>query len=486
MTGRLRLDQWADLARLDPHGLAALLGPLDGVDVLEALIALGERLPRGLIHADAVHVVAHPPQDRAPLAPGSDWYALDRALAVVLDDQRPDALADVLEDLGLFARVSRHLFAEGTADPELIEAAAESHPAEARLLAVLGTHEAAWRRVDEQAPGLRDDLLMMFKVAFDAPIHLHPHVRPGWLAQAGQAWAEQLSAQYPVERPWLFVSDGPALVELLSPYARDLTAALGQWALENPEQIRLPGLRSAWGEAPDEDLAAMVVPDLFRADAELLEERRANERCQGLFIEDRLGAQAGFVEIGRLAAPDRRAVPAGASGTALVLAGGPRALRVSMLRHWLGSEVAGVAATFIVGTGGSMPIVPEVFADPHDAFVLPGTPDLRTEASTLSVELSTPEVLDVRDDRTVAAALFGRLRRQQLCGHLDPNTPVFAAFMPQETVRHTPTVAHRRAAYDATRLVLRRALHPHEDPISHRPKVPRNPGNDSVPRRFRA
>src|SRR5262245_35715611 len=42
------------------------------------------RLPSGLIHAEAIWLTAIPPVGLAPLAPGSSWYAIDRALVVAL------------------------------------------------------------------------------------------------------------------------------------------------------------------------------------------------------------------------------------------------------------------------------------------------------------------------------------------------------------------------------------------------------------------
>ena len=490
MTSRPRLDLWADLGRLDPQGLAMLLGSLPPQDDLQRLIEIGSRLPRGLIHADAVHVLAEAPLDGAPLAPSSAWYALGREVAVVIDPSEGDELEDLLHDLAAYAALSRRLAQYGAEDPELVEAAGRTDaadPAVLRLLGGLGSAVNRWPTLDDQAPGLREDIQAMLHRPFEAPVHVHPHVRPRWLEDAGRAWADELWAQCPAERPWVIISDGPEPIELLSPYARDLTAALGQWAAENPSEIRQPGLLDAWQEAPGDELASMVVPDLLRFAPDLVTERRANERSQGLFIEDRLGAQAGYVEVGRLAAPDAFAVPAGARATALMVTGGARSLRVAMAERWVVQGIAGIAGVFSAPVTGTQPIVPKVVADDADAYVLPGTPDLIAEAHGLGMDVVADDVLTITGQRHAPVVrTLGQVRRGQLCGDMDGQTPIYVAFTPRERVRTIQSLAQRRAGFDAARLVLRRAWLPALDKGNGGPKTPRNPGKDAAQRRFRA
>ena len=485
---RASLASWADLPRLDPLGLAALLGPPEPGDLLRQLIDLGARLPRGLIHAEAVHIRAEAPHERLPLAPSSAWYAVDQDLVVVVDTDGPDAVEALLADLADYAKVSAAVAEAGRTDPALVDAAQSDYNADTlRLLAALGTTEEAWRSLDARAPGLRDDLAVLLRQPFAAPIHLHPHVRPSWLAEAGGAWAAELRASCPVVRPWIIATEGPEAVDLLSPYVRDLTSALGQWAVENPDLIRVPGLRDAWTEAPDEDLAAMVVPDLLRSASDLNRERRDNERTQGLFLEDRLGVQAGFVELERLAAPDRLAVPEGTRGGALVAAGGPRPVWLAMVRAWLSEPFAGLATVLSAGTQGSTPVIPEVVADARDAFLLPGTPELLTDAASLGIDVTTAPVLEL-DGRwsTAAVDMLGQIRRGQLCGALDDDTPVYAAFTSARRGASLRSIELGRAALNATRLVLRRAFLPPSDTGQHGHRSSKTPRNTGVPRRFRA
>lgn len=490
MTARPSLAPFADLPRLDAQGLAASLGPLEPQDFLQLLAMTVERLPGGLIQAEAVHVQAEAPPDRAPLSPGSDWYAVDRALLVVVDAGRPDAVERVLDDLATYARLSRLLFEAAATDPELAGGAGPDAAlsVKLRLAAVLGTSVERWSRVDEDAPGLRSDIEAMLEAPFEAPIHLHPHVRPGWLAAAGATWARKLRALCPAERPWIVMSDGGEVVELLSPYVRDLSAALGQWAIENPGAIRTPGLREAWQAGRDEDLATMVVPDLLRAERTLNDERRANERTQGMFLEDRLGTQAGYVELGRLAAPDRRSVPAGVTGTALVAAGGPRPLSTAIIQKWLTEGgISGLAAVCSAPMVGSSPVVPEVLADEDDAYLLPGTHDLLADAQKMGLEVDQPEVL-VLDGarRSSACKILGQLRRAQLCGRLDGDLPVFVVFVPIESPEAPRSIEGYRATLNAARLVLRQLSEPEPPTGSSAEKRMKNPSADGMPRRFRA
>ena len=490
MIVRPRLEPWADLGRLDPQGLAMLLGPPSPQDGLQRLIELSTRLPRGLIHAEAVHVLAESPPDREPLAASSAWYALGREIAVVIDPAEADSLDDLLYDVAAYAALSRRLADAAGDDPELAEAAGRTDTADPAVLRLIGHLESAahrWYTLDERAPGLRDDVRAMLHRPFDAPIHIHPHVRPRWLEDAGRAWADELWARCPSERPWIVISDGPEPIELMSPYARDLTAALGQWAHENPGEIRQAGLLDAWEEAPEDELASMVVPDLLRHAPALLSERRTNERTQGMFIDDRLGAQAGYVEVGRLAAPDAHAVPAGAHATALVVAGGAVNLRVAMAEHWVARGLSGLAAVLSVDVAGSLPIIPKVVADAADAYVLPGTAELVAEAAALGIEVVADDVLAITGQRrTSTVRTLGQVRRGQLCGDIDAHTPVYVAFLPGKSVLSTPPLPQRRAAFDAARLVLRRAWLPVSDRGPGSPKTPRNPGKDAVQRRFRA
>ncbi len=485
---RPSLEPWADLARLDPQGLALLRGPLPPQDHLETLVSVSARLPRGLLHAEAIHVHAEPPA-RPPLAPGSAWYAVERDLLVVVDPDRGAHLDGLLSDLSDYAALSMLVYRAAGEDPELgrAVASADAGPPTLRWVSALGTTDQKWRALDETAPGLRDELALMIQRPFEAPIHLHPHVRPGWLAAAGQEWADQLRARCPVERPWLIVSSGPETLELLSPYVRDLMMALGQWAVENPEQIRVPDLVDTWRVEPDEDLAGMVVPDLLKGRSDLVEERRANERTQGMFVDERAGVQAGYVELGRLSAPDRSAIPPGTETTALVAAGGPRALRVALVERWIQGGVAGVSAVFSAALNGSAPVAPKVLADDGDAFVLPGTDALIAQADELGVVLEAPEVLAVGGRKQSSASrLLGLLRRAQLCGDLDDRMPVYVVFVPRPSPGQPSTVAERRVGFEASRLVLR-CMNPARSEKGPGPaRMRKNPSQEIMPRRFRA
>jgi len=488
LSPRPRFDAWADLAKLDPQGLAALLDWPSAVDLLDRLQALTLRLPSGLLCAEAVHIQPRAISDGAPLAPGSPWYAAGAELIGIVDLADADALDDMLGDLIEYAEISRRLHRAAIAEPKLREAvqSTEADPHVLRLAAALGTPVERWLRLESIS--LRQDIAQMFDAPFEAPIHLHPHTRPGWLADAGRDLADRLRAMCPSERPWILATEGPEAVDLLSPYIRDLTGALGQWAVENPEQVRTPGLRDAWAEDPHDDLAALVVQDLMHFHDELVEERRANERGQGLFVVDEGGLQAGYAELSRLAAPDRVAVPSGSRGAVLIAAGGPRPMWTAAVEHWLkDGRVAGVSAVFASSALGTQPLLPEVVADDADAFVLPGTPTLMADAEATSLNVVATEALRL-PGRCVSPVcrLLGQLRKAQLVGKSDADTPIFVAFAPGHSRGLSRTLEGGRARIEAARLVMRRASLSILEPISGPGHTTKSTGNTGPARRFRA
>ncbi|MEM7677322.1 MAG: hypothetical protein AAF449_15080, partial [Myxococcota bacterium] len=189
-----------------------------------------------------------------------------------------------------------------------------------------------------------------------------------------------------------------------------------------------------------------------------------------------------------LAAPDRMAVPAGVRGGVLVAAGGPRPMWTAMVQHWLSEgRVAGVSAVFASSALGTQPLLPEVVADDADAFVLPGTPTLVVDAEAAGLNIVATEALHL-PGRCAAPVcqLLGQLRKAQLVGKTNADTPVYVAFAPGHARGLSRTLEGGRARVEAARLVLRRASLSILEPGSGAASTTRNAGNTGPARRFRA
>jgi hypothetical protein len=236
---------------------------------------------------------------------------------------------------------------------------------------------------------------------------------------------------------------------------RDLGHALFRWGLENSDQLRTFGLLQALQdreEAPDGDLAALVVPDLFRSMPDLLEERRSNEATQGLHLEDRNGTIFGWAEVGRLAAPDRRAVPDGIAGTlALVCRGAPETMIAAARTLVASGRVAGIAQVWSADVRADV-VVASMLATRDDGFQLAGAPLMIEKAAELGLPIHPVDTLD--DPPDVLVKLLRVVRRARVRNELADSAMIFSLMTPRLPDGAMPTLKGRLAALAAARLAL--------------------------------
>lgn len=354
-----------DEARIHPARLAASASQ----DPVRALAAL-PRLPAGLLRARAVHLLREPPP-APPLAPGSDWYALGEVLAVTC---APEGLPKLLSDLAAYAWIAARLYGA--------RLNAEEAEAEASWLLVqerLGLEASDLSRARAEHPGLARELGWMAEWPFEAELHIHPQVRPAWLSAQGEAAAERLLSALAGRRAWLWVTEDPSALELLSPYARELSAPLQRWADENPAAIRLEGLHAAIAEGSVDDwaLSALVAQELLSAAPELLSERRAAEAGQGLFLEDVAGVSFGWVDPAELRAPDPALKLGAAPGVLLTGMIGP--LQHAMARALFAEGAVSATGVCYRGLRGEAPCAPPALYSPEDGFFLGLAPFFQDE-----------------------------------------------------------------------------------------------------------
>jgi hypothetical protein len=423
---------------------------------LDDLLALSRRLPTGLIHAESIWALESRPSDLSPLALGSAWSAMERSLVVEVPALGGDLTA-ILIDLGRYRLAASVVRARLADHPDLIEAlAGELTPAlSTRLAMLLEAPVADIEALDRRAPHLRSDLAWMARMEFSPPVHLHDDVRPDRLAERGARIANDLLARLPAGDFWVLLADHAAAIELISPYVRDLGHALFRWGLENSDRLRTFGLVEALEakeEAPDVDLAALVVPDLFHATPDLLEERRTNEATQGLELEDRNGTIFGWADLGRLAAPDRAALPEGINGTlAIVCGGAPEALIAASRTLIASGRVAGLAQVLMAEVRADI-VVAQMLATADDGFQLAGAPLLIDKANELGIAVHPVDTLE--DPPDLLVKLLRVVRRARVRNELSDSAMIFTLMTPNLPESATPTLKGRLAALHAARLVL--------------------------------
>src|SRR5688572_10140521 len=128
---------------------------------LEALGELCDRLPSGLMQAEAVCAVPAAPEGLAPLAQGSRWYASGRTLLVVANGGALTALA---RDLTHYAWIATQVAEALGPTPELVQALVDDGCAadvRSRSALALGVSPEAFENLLGLHPGLTDDLAAM-------------------------------------------------------------------------------------------------------------------------------------------------------------------------------------------------------------------------------------------------------------------------------------------------------------------------------------
>lgn len=390
----------------------------------ERLLRLAGRLPSGLVHAESVWLTSVPPVGLAPLAPGSAWSALDRALIVTLPPGR-SALVATAVDLARYALAADEVHRILGPQVELVDAllggAALDVAAATRLALALGAEPELIVGLDRRAPGLRQDLGHMARRRFRPSVQLHPSTRPSRWRRLGDSIARRLLDALPAGPLRLVVADSADVVEHLSPYPRDVAPLLSAWAVENPHLVGVRGLVEALstGRGATADHSTLVVRELVRAHAEVLEERRTVERAAGLELFDEAGMVFGYADVAHLPAPDPRALPTGSRGVLAVIAGpADEALLAAAAAMLESGRVEGLA---VVARGGAelegACAVPELLVAADDALVLDGASRVIRRAEALGLRVARPRRVVVDAERGAPPWAFALLRLMRRAHH---------------------------------------------------------------------
>jgi hypothetical protein len=289
------------------------------------------------------------------------------------------------------------------------------------------------------------------------------------------------------------VSDTPSVLELFSPYVRDLGFAISTWALENEELLRTPGLAEALrsaGDRPTVDLASLVIPDLFDHQPELLAERREAEATQGLFLADEEDVIFGWADLSRLAQPDEASIARESMSTVVLLVSPSEPLLVEAANELLDTGRI-IAASFVFAAPVEVPgvIVVDSLATDRDGFANSRANDLAERAMKLGVDLHRPGCLFIDDDRGapfVTFELLARARRARALGRFPDEAPVFPVFYPVRRGETVQPLGLKIREIDAGRVALSLLSSQEDPPVVAR--VRKGPAQNApgVSRRFRA
>ena len=442
---------------------------LPTVRVLPTLADLRTRLPAGLVHAAVVQLALDAPAGVAPLVPGGMWYADSRALTAVCGPAESFAL---VTDLSLYRQVGRLLRQRVSDAPLLADQLLFDPvppPALARLSEGLETRAADLDRLETQHPGLRADVGYLLRQEFDPELRVAVDLRPRVARTRAREAADQLAARIGAPRFSLLVCDDPTPVELVSPYAADLAGALQRWAVENEDRITTWGLVEAIrrnGPGTPRDRAALVVGDLLRDAPTLVEERRANERTQGLYLTDWGGATYGVAEVDRLAGLDPALPPPGMQTLAVVAGGGPAFLAAAAGRLLETGRVDRTALVHAVDVDTDRVLVPRAVLTPEDGIRLPESAALGDVAGRLGLSVSWVEPLEITGSRASVsplALLLGAHRRAWAADRLDADAPCFVALYSAHPSGSRIHIARAQARLNAGRLALSALLNPSRD-----------------------
>ncbi len=497
MTLAALLAPLVDAPALDLEAVGHVLAAEDAGETsldFARLLELAARLPAGLVHADSVWMTSVPPVGLAPLAPGSAWSALDRALIVTLPPGRA-ALVAVATDLARYALAADEVRRILAPQPELVDALLAASPLDAaaatRLALALGADPDVVAALDRRAPGLRHDLGHMARRSFRPRVQLHPSTRPSRWRALGASIARRLLEALPAGPFRLVVADTADVVEHLSPYARDVAPLLTAWAHENPHEIAVRGLLDALGTAPARavasDHATLVIRDLMRAHAEVLDERRTIERASGLELFDEAGMVFGYADVAHLPAPDPRAIPAGSRGVLALVAGPADETLLAAAGALLESgRVDGISVIARGGPELDAPCaLPELLVSLDDALALEAAPRLARRVEALGIRLARARRVAVDGDRGAppwAFALLRLMRRAQHTGLFPGEGRASLALHARSAPPGTSALEAAVAPLQAGRIGLM-GLHLADPPSTGRPNEPAK-GAGSL--RFRA
>lgn len=454
---------------------------------LADIVDLFRRLPTGLVHAAQIFVLPEAPPGFEPLAPGSAWYARERSLLVALPGGV--GLEALLADLGAYYRAAFRVHERLATREDLLhalETTALDGLASTEIAMMLDASPNAVAALD---PALERDLAAMGRRAFDPEVHVHAELGPSEQVARGRAVAESLLARVPRGTFLLAVADAESSIEVLSPYTRDLGHALYAWTLENPGAIRTRGLFDAIKDAPDEpddDLASLVVSELFRDVPELRAERRAQEATQGLWLEDSSGLVYGVADLAVLDAPDPRLFEEPKTGNVIVLAGGPPGVLWSAARHLIESaRVSGLAGVFGGALDDDRPVIAQALVSDDDAIRFGSTKALLDLAAHADIPVTQAGPIPVGPGAgapSIAMHLFETVRRNRVLGTVDAETPVYLVLYSDRA----RGLSREKSRLDAARLGFKALLTPPPEKPQTGRKPPKSEKGGRAQRRFRA
>lgn len=466
--------------------------PSDPLPLWRRLLALGARLPGGLVRADRITIVPKAPEFLVPLAPGSRWCAMGQGL-VVTAELETDGVQTLLQDLQMyrgFAQLIRERLGAWPQAAILLEQ--ERMPAELAvpLAEIFEASPAELATLDRRAPGLRADVAWMVRRPFDPELSLHPALSEPRQRALGEELAQTVLNKIPAGRFHLLVSDGPGPLELLSPYAEDLGHSLYQWALENTDKLPFQGLADdlkTSRDTPDRELASLVARVLLQAeDDEIRVERRENEVTQGLWLEDAWGATWGVADLGRLDRADSGVRRHETDEVLAVITGGSAALRLAAAGHLAASgRIEGLAICADTALVGASPIVPEALSWSDDAIRLELGGALARFAQRTRISVQRLGAVDVGPSGVPdwVAGVLRRWRKARITGALDAQAKPLVVLVPACEVQ---SVQSAKVGINAGRLALSGLLDP--DLMSHAGAQKSRTGarTSGVSRRFRA
>lgn len=282
-----------DQSTIDLAGLEAASQDQSLIE-FESLIGLSRKLPSGFIHADALWLIATPPAEIEPLAPGSAWYAVGRELLVVVPSGERWNAVEILETVYAYFKAAQDVFHRLSDDPAILDVLLSGEALDAEFSAQCALKLDAsidfFHKLEEQSPELKFDLGWMGRREFKPVVHVHSSLRPQVGRKRGEEGVRRLIQALPEGPIRLMLSDDDGVFDPISPYVRDLAEPICQWAKENGDRLSTSELHekivSSSGEFAKE-LAALVLPDLLTTSAEISEEKRVGEAQAGLhFVAD--------------------------------------------------------------------------------------------------------------------------------------------------------------------------------------------------------
>ncbi|MEO1230700.1 MAG: hypothetical protein AAFZ18_17525 [Myxococcota bacterium] len=430
-----------DRPQVDLPLLVELVVGEAGARPLATLLA---SLPQGLVHAEAIAIVPHPPSGFRPLSAESAWWSAGRSLAVVTTAPET-VLVELAELAWWWARVRQRVRPGDPSD-------------EAQRLAwsmdlELETATVAWLDAYDRWAEIAEAARFPFAPVMRVDVGLRPGARKSAGARAGERWARRSAGALPV-----LAAASPVALDTFSPYVRDLGHALHAWASENPDRIHDPDLMrwAAAGPGQPDPAAGAIVAAALGDDEDLRAERRRAERSQGLEVEDDGGLVVGTAHLEHLDAPHPR------------LEGGQGTLGLFIGRDGLALEGAlevvidaGLASSLaLLGRSGSDRgdlLLPAALVGLDDGYALPSRDVLAARAEAWSIPMHRSDLLNISGTdhpSSWVARILGKIRRSMVLGNLGSEVLVTAAFVRSDPAVPVESLRAARDVLGATAVLV--------------------------------